>query len=505
MDDQILIPIAVIYLGIILLLFVYSSNYFYLVWLSWRDSDPETPDPAPGDWPKVTVQLPIYNEYYVARRLIQAAADLDYPADRLQIQVLDDSIDDTAAIVADCVARLQAGGVNIEHVRRANRSGYKAGALAEGMRQADGEFLALFDADFIPDPGFLRRALPHFQDPKIAFVQTRWGHTNPRYSLLTAVQAISLDAHFRIDQYARSRAGFWFNFNGTGGIWRKEAIQDAGGWTADTLTEDLDLSYRAFMRDWKGAYLDHVVVPAELPVSFSAFRRQQHRWARGSFECALKLLPGIWRKPIPALKKVEATLHLTGNFVYVLLFLLMLSYPFALLISARFADQINHLGLVPGIILNICALAPTCYFISGQYHLRKPWWRSLPTILFMTFFMAGMMLNTTRAAIQAVLRSRAVFERTPKFAISERTDNWLRNRYQLALDPIVFLEIGLAILSLGTVSAAIALSNWIIAFYAGIFCIGLFVTSVMTMAQALSSIRQGRSRGAGHRKPGPDD
>ena len=258
----------------------------------------------------------MYNELYVARRVIEAAAEFDYPAEKLQIQVLDDSTDETSRIVADAIRDVARNGINIEHIQRVDRVGFKAGALAAGMETATGEYVAIFDADFVPPADYLRRALPYFDeqnDPEqnVAFVQARWGHVNRDYSWLTKLQALAIDGHFLVEQAARGEAGYWFNFNGTAGIWRVEAIADAGGWKADTLTEDLDLSYRAHLRGWRAQFVEDLVVPGEVPAQLTGYRRQQHRWARGSIECAFRLLPSVWRTKEPFMVKMQATLHLS--------------------------------------------------------------------------------------------------------------------------------------------------------------------------------------------------
>jgi cellulose synthase/poly-beta-1,6-N-acetylglucosamine synthase-like glycosyltransferase len=491
MSDISLIIVAIIYLVVLLLLTSYSANYLHLVWLARRY--PPKPDQRRtlSQWPKVTVQLPIFNERFVVERLIDAAANLDYPRDQLQIQVLDDSTDQTSALAKAVVARYAALGLDIQHVHRTQRDGYKAGALRAGMDQASGEFFAIFDADFIPPRDFLEQTLPAFADrPKTAFVQTRWEHTNVDQSMLTQIQAISLDAHFSVDQVSRSGSDYWFNFNGTAGVWRGEAIRDAGGWTADTLTEDVDLSYRAFMKGWQAVYLEDVTVPAELPIYFSAYRQQQHRWARGSFECAVKLLPKIWRMPIALRKKVQATYHLSAHFVYVLLLILVFLYPVALLISVRFADYISGWALIPGIIMNFSALAPTLYLLSGQERRGHPALKKLPTIALMSYFLAGMMVNSAYALVLAVVGRQGIFKRTPKYQPEAEADSWLDDSYHLDFDPIVLIEIGLGLFSLGTVLAAVALTNWLIAFYASIFGLGFFITAIMTLAQELAYVRK---------------
>jgi cellulose synthase/poly-beta-1,6-N-acetylglucosamine synthase-like glycosyltransferase len=493
MLDYLLVPIAIIYFFVIGLLFVYGANFFYMTCVTGLHK-PRSSKPAPVEhWPTVTVQLPIYNEMYVAERLIEAAARLDYPRHLLEIQVLDDSTDSTVDLVDRAVKRLCNQGVWIMHMRRKQRTGYKAGALAEGLQQAKGEYLAIFDADFVPRPDFLIRALPHLVHTSqnvgqpMAFIQTRWSHLNRDYSLLTLLQSLSIDAHFKVEQYARSSLGFWFNFNGTAGIWRREAILDAGGWKADTLTEDLDISYRAFLKDWQAVYLDEVDVPAELPMSFTAYRRQQHRWARGSLECALKLLPQVWEKPEPFAKKLAATLHLTGYGVHLLLFALSLLYPLILLVSREYPMLISLFGITS--IFNLTAFAPSILNIVAQRRLGRSWWRMLPAILFMSILGAGMMANTLRAAFGVLLNRSSAFERTPKFGISARGQDWKQRKYQIGLDSLVFVELGLALVNLTTILLAISMGNYIIAAYAALFFTGLCFTSGTTLKQTVSVYR----------------
>jgi cellulose synthase/poly-beta-1,6-N-acetylglucosamine synthase-like glycosyltransferase len=490
MIDLFLVPVAILYLLVVGSLFVYGLNFLYLTALSLREKELRVDPPVLNNYPRVTVQLPIYNEMYVAERLIEAAASFDYPLEYLEIQVLDDSTDETTTIVDNVVRRIQSQGKNIICLRRIDRQGYKAGALAEGLKVASGEFFAIFDADFIPSPDFLKNSLPYFftsvqpGERQVAFVQTRWGHVNRNYSLLTYLQSLAIDAHFVVEQFARSRGGYWFNFNGTAGVWRKQAILDAGGWTADTLTEDLDLSYRAFLRGWRGVYLRHVEVCAELPVSFTAFRRQQHRWACGSIECAMKFIPQVWNAPIPFRMKLEATLHLTGYFVHLLLFSLTLLYPLVLILSQRYPALISLFGIA--LIFNLTAFAPTIFFLSAQHQLGRRWWRQLPLVLFLTASGAGMMLNTVRAAWHAMRGGKKVFERTPKFGISQRGQDWKKRRYQLRLDPLAYWELALGILNLATVGLSVTLGNWLIGLYAAIFALGLFFAAFSTFGQAIA-------------------
>lgn len=498
MLDLLLLPVALLYLGITGALFAFGINFFYLTYLALRTRPLSPPIPLLADLPVVTVQLPIFNELYVAERLIDAAARLDYPPEKLQIQVLDDSTDETVALIERVVVAWRERGIVIEHLHRSDRAGYKAGALANGLGCARGEFIAVFDADFVPPPDFLKRVLPHIRNPKIAFVQTRWGHLNEDYSLFTFLQALAIDAHFMVEQFARSQGGYWFNFNGTAGLWRRAAIEDAGGWQFDTLTEDLDLSYRAWLRGWTAVYLRDMQVRAELPVSFSAYRRQQHRWARGSFECAAKLLPRVWQAPLPLSGKLEATLHLAGYGVHLLLAASLLLYPFVILLAQRHPALVSLLGAA--LVLSLTTFAPTIFFVVAQQQLGRKWWRRLPAILFITVLGAGMMLNTVRAALQILFRPKGVFERTPKYGITRRTQPWVRRRYQLHLDRIVFAEISLALLNAGTTTLAIRMGNWTIAMYTVLFSLGLLFTSGMTVAQSLAEMRasalDGEQRGS---------
>lgn len=481
--DVFFIPVAIVYVLVVSALFIYGINFFYLSLRAWtaRQSLAQHHAGPLDQLPPVTVQLPIYNEWYVAERLITAAAALDYPPALLEIQVLDDSTDETFTLAEGTIDRLRPKGIKITHLHRADRRGYKAGALAEGLEQARGEFIAIFDADFVPAPDFLKRILSHFDSDRVAFVQARWSHLNREYSFLTFLQSLSIDAHFAVEQLARAHLGYWFNFNGTAGVWRRQAILDAGGWQAQTLTEDLDLSYRAFLRGWEARYAGEIEVPAELPVSFSAYRRQQHRWARGSFECAFYHLPRVWQSGAPLPRKLEATLHLTGYGVHLLLFALTLLYPVVVLISTVYPSLVSLFGIA--LLFNFTAFAPTTYFIVGQQALGRRWPYILPAILFMTVLGAGMMLNTVRAALQAGVGRQAAFERTPKYGIARGKQAWHGSRYRIRIDGLVIPEMAFAGLNLWTIWLSWHTSNWLIMAYAFLFALGLLFTSGVTLAQ----------------------
>ncbi len=482
------------YLSILIILFAFGVNFVYLTIVAVRTARARPAERVPTTWPIVTVQLPIYNELYVVGRLIDAVARLEYPAGRLEIQVLDDSTDETSLIVADLVAAWRARGVDIHHVRRADRTGFKAGALANGLVSARGEFIAIFDADFVPRPDFLMRTVPvQCADPGLAFAQARWSHTNRDFSLLTRLQALSIDGHFAVEQAGRWASGQWFNFNGTAGLWRRAALVDAGGWEHDTLTEDLDISYRAFLAGWRAAYVREVHAPAELPVSFNAYRRQQHRWARGSFECAAKHLPTIWRADLGWARKAAATLHLTGYSIHLLLLVLSLVYPLLLVMASRYQAVFSTLSIVG--IFNLTTLAPTLLFTIGQRQLGRRWSREIPTIVALSALGAGMMVNTARAAIQAIGGRPAAFERTPKFGLRRRHEDWLRLRYQLGIDPIVIVELALAALNAWTCWAAVGHGYWGIAVYSTIFAVGLTSAVALTVGQTVQTAiatRRGR-------------
>lgn len=495
MLDALLAPVAVFYLLVVSFLFVYGINFLYMSFRALRQPSPLKPLDPPI-WPIVTVQLPIYNEMYVAERLIRAVAGLDYPSECMEIQVLDDSIDETARIVSRVVEEFAGTGLDICILHRDIRTGYKAGALRAGLEQARGEFIAIFDADFLPASDFLKQTVPYFyqsDEERLAFIQTRWGHINRGYSLLTLLQSLSIDAHFMVEQQARWGNGCWFNFNGTAGVWRREAILDAGGWRSDTLTEDLDLSYRAFLRGWHATYLSEIETPAELPVSFNAFRRQQQRWAQGSFECAQRYLPRIWQAQVPWGIKLAAGLHLTGYCVHLLLFSLSLLYPLVLLLSERYPALISLFGLA--LVFNVTAFAPTIFFVVSQKLLGRSVWRQFPAILFISAAGTGMMLNTVRAAWYSGRGRVGTFERTPKFGVTQRGQDWLSRRYQLRLDPIVYAELFAALLNASTAITAIYFGNPLIALYASLFFIGLIYTSGMSIGQTLAVRRLGKGEG----------
>lgn len=421
-----------------LLFAAYGLHRIHLIRLFRRARPLAMPAP-PAEWPVVTVQLPVYNERYVAERLLLAAAAIDYPRDRLEIQVLDDSVDETSAIVARKAEELRATGLDVAHVRRERREGFKAGALANGLGRARGDLLAIFDADFVPPPGILRDLVPHFRDPLVGMVQARWEHLNADYSALARAQAISLDSHFVIEHAARMGGGRFFNFNGTAGILRRSCIEDAGGWQSDTLTEDLDLSYRAQLRGWRFVFVPQVACASELPVEMNAFKAQQHRWVKGSIQVARKLLPSVWRASLPLPVKLEASIHLTYNLAYVLLLLLsLLIYPVVL---ARYESR----SLAYTVADTLLYLTATCsvlfYFAYAQKQVRLDWKRRLRDLPFAMSIAIGLAVNNSRAVLEAFSGHRSPFLRTPKFDIERRGDGWRGKHYRAPLSGWVILEI----------------------------------------------------------------
>lgn len=425
--------------AIVVLVFFGIHKYILLYTRHKYRIDPVEPAKTLHSWPVVTVQLPIFNERYVLKRLLRAVVKLDYPKDKLHIQVLDDSTDITAELSNRMVKILKSNGFHIEHIQRKERSGFKAGALAHGLQQTDAEFIVIFDADFVPQSEFLKQTVPYLvSNPNIGMLQARWGHINRNYSLLTKLQALFLDAHFLIEHYARNRSGKFFNFNGTAGIWRKQAILDAGGWQYDTLTEDLDLSYRAQLAGWKFLYLPNVVVPAELPVEINAYKNQQHRWAKGSVQTGLKLIPQIWNSDLPFLVKCEAIIHLTSNFSY-----LLMTVPALLLIpvlNLQVAFNVK-MTIIPYLLTFFAATMSVIFYYSYAAYLSSG--KIFPYLMYIPALMGlgiGLSINNGRAVIEAVFKQQSEFNRTPKFKIEKRNDSYRKKLYKPAKSKLQLLE-----------------------------------------------------------------
>jgi len=430
------------YAALLLVLAAFGAHRFFLTYLFLRHRYKLAAPPRRfRELPRVTVQLPIFNEKYVVRRLVEAVARLDYPRDRLEIQVLDDSTDETRAIARGCVDRLGEAGQDIVYVHRADRRGFKAGALENGLRTAKGELIAIFDADFIPEKDFLSRTVHYFTDPAVGLVQTRWGHLNRSYSALTEAEAVFLDGHFVVEQAARNRSGRFFNFNGTAGVWRRKAIQEGGGWEHDTITEDLDLSFRSQLAGYRFVYLPEVVTPAELPVDMIAFKNQQHRWAKGAIQCAQKLLGRVLRADLPARVKGEAVVHLTANLAYLVVI------PLAILLPVSVAIRSSH-GPYELVLLDLPLFfaatgSVVTFYLVSQRAQGYSLWQSLRTLPAVLALGVGLSVNNARAVVEALMGQKSAFVRTPKLGVVRRGERVAGERYRAGatLQPLVELAL----------------------------------------------------------------
>lgn len=419
------------------LLTAYTVNFYYLAILSIRRKE-KNPIISLGN-PTVTIQLPVYNERYVASRLVKAVCALDYPKDKMKIMVLDDSDDDTVELLSDLVTHYKKKGFDIAHIRRGTRKGYKAGALKYAMKLTDTEFVAIFDADFIPPPWFLKKTIPYFVKPEIGLVQCRWGHVNENYSAITQAQALSLDFHFLVEQKAKSNSHLYMNFNGTAGIWRTICIEDAGGWHSSTLVEDLDLSYRAQMKGWKCVFIEDIVVEAELPVQMNAAKRQQFRWAKGAIQCAIKLLGDILtKKHIPLETKTQAFVQLTRHISYPLILIQFLALP--ILLAANFnLYVVKYLPLLT--VATYFAMGPAAYILVIYNLWRKNWKQKVKILPYLLIYSAGMSVNNTVAVFDAMFGKKNEFLRTPKYGIVNKTDDWRNKAYNLPFTRTTLLEL----------------------------------------------------------------
>lgn len=486
--------VLIAYITALSVLFVFGSHGFIMIYyyLKFRNRN-QQPTGELDQYPVVTVQLPVFNELYVVGRLIDASCSIVYPKDKLEIQVLDDSTDQTVGVVASYVEKYRRQGFDIKQVRRANRVGFKAGALKEGLSTARGEFIAIFDADFIPRSNFLLKTIPHFfVDPKIGMVQTRWEHINFDYSLLTRTQAMALDGHFVIEQAVRNNVGFFINFNGTAGVWRKSCIEDAGNWQADTLTEDLDLSYRAQLRGWKFKYLNNVTSPAELPSEINALKSQQFRWTKGAIETARKMLPVLWRSRIPVKVKIHGTFHLTNNLVF----------PFILLAGILNVPLvfIKHSGMYNAYfdfmsIYVFAFIGSFLFYMFSQRDVHEDWRRRL--FLF-PVFMAGSMgfaVNNSKAVLEGLFRKKSEFVRTPKYSIKNRKDSWKDKKYvPLKINSTVVIEIVLAIYCLFGVASSIYFLEIAAVPFQLLFFLGFAFVSMMSIKHARLARRMDAAR-----------
>jgi cellulose synthase/poly-beta-1,6-N-acetylglucosamine synthase-like glycosyltransferase len=483
-DLAIMLP----YFFVMIILAAYGIHRYALVYNYYKNRK-NIPGPPPEipTWPKVTVQLPIYNERYVIDRLVEAVSQFDYPRGLLEIQVLDDSTDQTQQIARYCVDRYRALGLPISYIHRDNREGYKAGALQEGLNSANGEFIAIFDADFIPPADFLRRTVPYFTDQKLAMVQTRWSYINRNYSALTEVAAILLDGHFVIEHSARARSGLFFNFNGTAGIWRRTSIDDAGGWQHDTLTEDTDLSYRAQLRGWRFLYLPNIECPSELPVEMNAFKSQQARWAKGLMQTAKKILPRVLRSKESAAVKAEAFFHLTANISYPLMVLMSIILLPAMIV--RFYQgwfQVLVIDL-PLFLASTCSISS--FYLAAERALYPKTWKR--TFLYLPFVMAvgiGLSVRNAWGVLEALFNVKSEFVRTPKYrveatATGSNNGGWAKKTYRKSAGFLPFAEVALGIYFSLAVIYALQNENYATVPFLFLFVWGYLYTGFMSLAQ----------------------
>ncbi|MEY3313435.1 MAG: hypothetical protein RLZZ578_955, partial [Bacteroidota bacterium] len=435
------VAILIVYFISLSILFAFGLHGLVMIYYYHKTRAYATPDlEIPAVLPMVTVQLPVFNEVYVIERLVNAICEMEYPKDKLEIQLLDDSTDETVEVSRRLVAEWASRGFDIKHIHRIDRTGYKAGALKSGLEKAKGEFVAIFDADFVPKKDFLMKTIPHFRNDGVGMVQTRWEHLNEDYSYLTRAQALALDGHFVIEQQVRNKAGFFINFNGTAGIWRKSCIEDAGNWHADTLAEDLDLSYRAQLRGWKFVFLNDVTSPAELPADINGLKTQQFRWTKGAVETAKKLLPLVWKSNLPMKIKLECTVHLTSNIVFPFILLTaFLNVP--LVVIKNTVEGYDSIFTMMGIFV-LASISTFMFYMYAQRAIHLDWRRRL---MLFPVFMAGSMgfaVNNTKAVFEALTGKKSAFLRTPKYKIVGADGEWKKKKYvQKKIGGAVFMEL----------------------------------------------------------------
>ena len=444
--------------------------------------------------PVVTVQLPVFNEMHVVERLLTSVSKIDYPREKMQIQLLDDSTDETTGIGSREIEKLKSQGFDAEFIHREDRTGFKAGALENGLETAKGDYVLILDADFVPNPDILQKTIHYFTDEKIGLIQTRWGHLNRNFNLLTRIQAMFLDGHLELEQTARNRSGRFFTFNGTGGIWRKECIADAGGWEHDTLTEDMDLSYRAQLRHWRFIFLNEVETPAELPVDMDGFKSQQHRWTKGSIQCCKKVLPAIWKSRFPIQVKLEATAHLTSNFAWLLLMVLcFLIFP-----NTKYQPEmslwVKALIHIPIFIFASGAVA--FFYLMAQKALHpREWWKEVLYLPCLLALGIGMSINNARAVMEALLNMESGFVRTPKYGVSkakaEKSTQLRKRRYKAmrSVTPVVEFLFGLFFLFI--LIDALLSGNYVSFIFLLPFPLGFFYTSISSFAISWNSAASG--------------
>lgn len=477
--------IITLYLMVLGILGIYGFHRGHLLLLYWRHRRQE---PKPGgrfeELPVVTVQLPMFNEMYVADRLLEGVARIDYPKDKLEIQVLDDSTDETQRIASRKVEQLRARGFDATYMHRTNRVGFKAGALEEGLKTARGDYVMVFDADFVPNPEIVQHLIHFFTDDKVGMVQARWGHLNREYSMLTRCQSMMLDGHFVIEHIARNRSGRFFNFNGTAGMWRKSTIIDAGGWEHDTVTEDMDLSFRAQLRGWRFVYVHEAIAPAEVPCEMNSFKTQQFRWAKGSAQTTKKLLPMVLRAKVPLHIKVEALFHLTNNFAYLFLVILaVLQLPNMLL-----RRHMDHPELL---LLDVPLFAATCGSITVFYlvthgALYGNLWDAIRRLPLMMALGIGLSINNARAVIEGLFGKDLTFVRTPKHGVTNKAESWKAKKgkdYRTRWPVHSIVELGFGLYFVATIALAVFTGSWINIPFLVLFMIGFLYVGALSLYQ----------------------
>src|ERR1051326_7635133 len=478
--------ILIVYFAILGTLAVYGAYRIKQVIDFWRYRN-FVPEPIgrynEAELAVITVQLPLFNELYVVDRLLKAVTAFDYPREKLEIQVLDDSTDETVRVAEAVVAKYAAQGFDIHYIHRADRTGFKAGALENGNKSAKGELLAIFDADFVPKPDCLRKLVDYFTDPMVGCAQMRWSHINGKYNLLTRLQTIMLDGHFVVEQTTRNRTGGFFNFNGTAGIWRRRAIEMSGGWQHDTLTEDTDLSFRAQLMGWKFVYLLDEVAPAEIPVEINAFKAQQRRWAKGVMQVGLKLYPRIWLAPLPLRVKLEMFFRLTGNISYPLMIVAsLLQFP---LLLVRYNQPFYHLMVLDLPLLFFSSISVVLFYGSAVWYLDE---KRAPRLLHLPLVMGlgiGLAFSNARAVLEALFRIKTEFVRTPKYKVEAGKDaTWKRKKYRRGRGWLPAFELSFAVYFLLAISYAAHMGMWGTIPFLSLFCFGYGYMGVMSLMQA---------------------
>jgi len=508
-DTCMLIP----YFVVMIILAFYGIHRYQLVWLYYKNKNnaAKWDEPpmrfAEGELPFVTIQLPIFNEQFVIDRLIEACCRMEYPRDRFEIQVLDDSTDETVKVASEIVERYAAGFPGMEpqpivYIHRSNRHGYKAGALDKGLDVAKGEFIAIFDADFVPPVQWIMQVIDHFAQPEIGMVQTRWTHLNRDYSFMTQVEAILLDGHFVLEHGGRSRAGVFFNFNGTAGMWRRETIGSAGGWQHDTLTEDTDLSYRAQMVGWKFKYLQDVECPAELPIEMTAFKTQQARWAKGLIQTGKKILPRVMKSDMPWHTKLEAWYHLTANISYPLMIVLSVLLMPAMIIRS-WQGYIQMLLIDLPLFMASTMSVSTFYLVSQKELFPRTWYR---TFLYVPFLMAlgvGLTITNTKAVMEALFGVTSAFARTPKYAVNKKGEKSQAKVYRKRLGIVPWIELALGCYFAFTVYYAVSTENFFTVPFLLLFVLGYWYTGLLSLLQGRFERGSNSDGQALHEKPYP--